>query len=406
MTREQIIEKIKTFAHADLSKDEFFELGKMHRELPVSLRDWTWLAEVTGWKKSAEAYRCFVKGRLAKLGELKQEQPIEETSDSIDELVQARQNLFKERQKLRDERTCYNRTLRNESRIEILKDYIKDVADKYFNIKEVNFNKAKAYECEEMNEAVYGFADLHLGMETNNYVNEYNYDVARQRVKRLAHDIVDYCRTHSVYTLHFINMGDLISGVIHPTIRLEQEFDVVEQTMRAGEMTAELVSYLASQIPQVTYRSVVDNHSRMIADKNEHIEIENLNKIIDWFVQERLHNVKNVTFCNDNLDIGVGKIKLRDNKNFIFMHGHQDRKSSIVQDMMGLTREFPDYVLMAHYHNSAEHTFQGAKVYITGSIVGTDTYAFNKRLFGQPEQKLLIFDYQHDNVLDINIRLN
>ena len=48
------------------------------------------------------------------------------------------------------------------------------------------------------------------------------------------------------------------------------------------------------------------------------------------------------------------------------MHGHEDKKSSVMQDMVGLTREFPDYILMAHYHNSAEHTFQGTKVFISG----------------------------------------
>ena len=72
--------------------------------------------------------------------------------------------------------------------------------------------------------------------------------------------------------------------------------------------------------------------------------------------------------------------------------------------MMGLIRRIPDYIFMAHYHNSSEHTFQNCKVYVNGSIIGTDTYAFEKRLFTEPEQKLLIFNEDND-VINININL-
>ena len=207
---------------------------------------------------------------------------------------------------------------------------------------------------------------------------------------------------NNVHTLHFINLGDLVAGIIHPTIRLEQEYDVITQIIRVAGIVTELVYALKQHIPEVTYRTVVDNHSRVMPDKHQHIELENLNRIVDVFVEERLQHT-GVTFPKDNLDIGIGRLVLSNGKKLFFMHGHEDRKSTVVQDIMGLTHEFPDYILMAHYHNSAEHTFQGAKVFISGSVIGTDPYAFGKRLFGQPEQKLLIFDARN-NVLDLDIR--
>ena len=57
---------------------------------------------------------------------------------------------------------------------------------------------------------------------------------------------------------------------------------------------------------------------------------------------------------------------------------------------MGATREFIDYVILGHYHSSKTKSFQGSKVIINGSIVGTDQYAYSKRLFGDPEQTILI----------------
>ena len=52
-----------------------------------------------------------------------------------------------------------------------------------------------------------------------------------------------------------------------------------------------------------------------------------------------------------------------------------------------------------------EKAFNGFKIFVNGSIVGTEQYALSKRLFSIPEQKLLIFD-ECENTLDININLN
>ena len=394
MTREEVLKLIsEKQSKGFLTKDDYYEIGLAHRQLPKAERSWSWLLEKTGGFTSSEAYRSFVVHRLRT-----SEESLTDTHNR--ELNEQKQQLFKERQKLRDERTSLNKTLREEARLERFVQTIQDVAKEYKKLpvvisQEVNTDFPTSV-------AVYGLADLHLGPIVENYVNTYNYEEATKSINKLAEDIILYCRLHNVKTLHFINLGDLIAGIIHPTLRLEQEFDVIEQVIKAAELVTELVNALQQAAPEVTYRSVVDNHARVMPDKNQHIELENLNRIIDIFVEERLKDT-NVKFMKDNIDIGIGRLVLPNDKKLYFMHGHQDRKTSVIQDIMGLTHEFPDYVLMAHYHSSAEHTFQGAKLFISGSVIGTDNYAFSRRLFGQPEQKLLIFD-SRNNVIDIDIR--
>ena len=393
MTREELVKLIEEKQEKGfLSKEDYYEIGLAHRELPKSERSWSWLLSLTGGFKSSESYRTFVVHRL------KEDSSYASIRDK--EYQSQNQEIFKATQRLRDERTSFNRTLREEARIERFIQTIQEVANGYRKLPNVvgpvvNMSRPAT-------EAVYGLADLHLGPIVENYINTYNYEEAVERVKKIAEDIIYYCKLNNVAKLHFINLGDLLSGIIHPTIRLEQEYDVIEQVLKASELVAELLNVLQEASYEVTYRSVVDNHARITPDKNQHIELENLNRIIDIFVEERLKHT-NIKFMKDNVDIGIGRIELMNGKKLYFMHGHQDRKSSVIQDLVGLTHEFPDYVLMAHYHNSAEHTFQGAKLFITGSIIGTDNYAFGKRLFGQPEQKLLIFD-SRNNVIDIDIR--
>ena len=393
MTKEELVKLIEEKQEKGfLSKEDYYEIGLAHRELPKQERNWSWLLSLTGGFKSSESYRTFVVHRL------RDSNTLDVAHDK--EFVAQKQELFKATQRLRDERTSINRTLREEARLERFIQTIQDVAKEYRKLPAVIC--AKVDMNRPTSEAVYGLADLHLGPIIENYINTYDYNEAVERINKVAEDIIYYCKLNNVSKLHFINLGDLIAGIIHPTIRLEQEYDVIEQVLKASELVTELLNVLQQAAPEVTYRSVVDNHARVMPDKNQHIELENLNRIIDVFVEERLKDT-NIKFMKDNVDIGIGRIELRSGKKLYFMHGHQDRKSSVVQDIVGLTHEFPDYILMGHYHNSAEHTFQGAKLFITSSIIGTDTYAFGKRLFGQPEQKLLIFDARN-NVVDVDIR--
>ena len=395
MTKEEISKIIEDKkSKGFLTKDDYYEIGLAHRKLNKSDRSWSWLLSLTGGFKSSEAYRNFVLHRLTTEKDVKED-------IYRNEFTEQKHELFKQRQLLRDERTSLNKTLREEARLDRFIQTIKDVSDSYKKLP--CMISAKVDESRLTSEAVYGLADLHLGPVIENYVNTYNYQEAVNRVSKIAEDIIYFCRLHNVFKLHFINLGDLIAGIIHPTIRLEQEFDVIEQSLKAAELVSELLCVLQQAAPEITYRSVVDNHSRIMPDKNQHIELENLNRMIDIFVERRLKDCSNIKFMKDNVDIGIGRIELTNGKKLYFMHGHQDKKTSVVQDIIGLTHEFPNYVLMGHYHNSAEHTFQGAKVFITGSVIGTDNYAFGKRLFGQPEQKLLIFDSK-ENIIDIDLR--
>lgn len=399
MLREEFSEFIKSFNKnpGEYTRDELYQIGLAHKTLAQKDKSWAVLSEVVGWTGAPESYRRFVNTRSKR----EETEPVDGSSEGPEsEYDTAMRNLYIERTKVRDLNNTYRRNMRSEARIETLIEEIKNAAEKLPSLPKVE--PAKVIE-KNTTEAILPFADLHLGPDFTNSYNAYNYEIAVKRVNKLVKDTIKYCHQHNVTKLHFLNMGDLISGIIHDTIRLEQTLDVTEQIMKAAELVAETVNQLRAAAPQITYRSVVDNHSRAIADKNQHIERENFCRIIDWFVEERLKDT-NVEFCHDNIDLGIGRFELRNGKVVMFAHGHQDKKTTVVQDFVGATREFVDYVILAHFHSTAEKTFQGTKVLICGSIIGTDPYAYGKRLFSEPEQTLFIFD--QDNLLSLNINLN
>lgn len=396
MTKNAFIEFVnEKTKNGTLSKDDIYEIGVKHRELPKAERNWSWLADLIKWSGSGESLRGFILRRLKNEGLV--ESPVDLNNE--DDLVLKRAALYKEKQQVRDEWTTYNRMMREDARIETFKNAITDAAKTLKPFKASSYSGSPFVSAE----AIALLSDLHIGVEFNDFCNNYNLEVAKKRVSKFVFDVKKYCKLHKVKRLNVVNLGDLISGIIHTTIRLEQEFDVVDQIMNASEILAGILNELQDVAPEVIYRSCTDNHSRVIANKHEAIEKENYYRLIDWYVQERLKDT-NIIFKNDNLSNEIGKFELLNGKKVMFAHGHNDTPNKIFQSFIGATEEYIHYVLLGHYHNEKVKNFQNMKVFINGSIVGTDDYAASKRLYTKPAQMLLVFD--DDNVIHYSINLD
>lgn len=394
MNTEELEKYIKSFNRnpGEFTLDEMLHIGVKFKQLPNKDKNWKALLDRLGdTKLSPESFRQKVKYYIKK-------NPT--CADNQDE-GQIYKNDYEEALKVRDWYNAYRRGIREESRIENLKSEIEKAADKFKELPNVKFSGKLDME-KRSKEAVLLLSDLHIGVECNNYYNSYNKEIAKNRLETLLNQTICYCLMNNVETLHVLNMGDMIHGIIHTNARIEAQMDVAEQIIIAGEYISSFINQLQIAAPNITYRSVYDNHSRAIANLNEHIEKEQFSRIIDWFIKERLKDSK-IKFIENEIDGGIGRFKLKSNKVIMFAHGHQDSKVTSMQNFIGLTKEWVDYICLAHYHNSSVKEFQGCKVFINGSLVGTEQYAFGKRLFSKPSQKLLIFNDYNDTVLDINI---
>ncbi len=316
----------------------------------------------------------------------------EEFEEKTEEI---KRNLYKQQVKTWDTMHSYRRTLRDEARIENIKKLIGDAIVKIPELPKVNYEKDEV-EC--TNEAVMLISDLHIGMQIDNFANKYNNEIAKKRLMAYVEETIRLCKNNHVKRLNVSNLNDCIHGLIHITARIEEEEDVIEQVIIASEYLAEALVELQKAAPEVIYRSVTDNHSRVNANYKEHIEKESFCKLIDFYLEARLKDT-NIVFAHDNLDVDISKFELLNGKLMICVHGHRDNVNVALQSFVGATRKFVDYVCMGHYHESKMKSYQGAKVFVNGSICGADSYAASKRLYGDPEQTLLIFS---GNTLSVN----
>lgn len=320
--------------------------------------------------------------------------------DYIDLLDKKRDLLYKQQVRTQDRLREYRKTLRDEGRIENLKETFKEAAAKVEPVLLV----PGAHKNMGKNEAILLISDWHVGAKFNLFINEYSVAIAKERLGMLLEEVIHYLQRLDVGVLHVINLGDLVEGNIHVSTRVQSEMDVIEQTMVVGEMVASLLLNLEQHVDKVVYHHVLDNHGRINKNYQEHIEKENFGRLIQWWLEERLSRMgSTVEMDSEEFNENIGYFELQNGKKAAFVHGHLDNVNQVFQNLGGLLRESLDYVFMGHYHVAKMKEFQGGKVFVNGSLKGVDPYALDKRYCGNASQFLLVFDGRNELPIVINM---
>lgn len=189
-------------------------------------------------------------------------------------------DLRKERYKLADERTQTNANLRRIAREEVIKEIAHDFASQMEGKLKFNLIKNKVNLYNEGKTAILCLSDIHYGLEVDSAFNKYNTKIAEERIDKLLAKTIEYILKEGIVKLVVVNLGDLIAGRIHTTIRLNSRIDVITQTMEISEILAQFL-YMLSTYTHVCYTSTSDNHSRIEPIKAESLELESLIRITD-----------------------------------------------------------------------------------------------------------------------------
>lgn len=293
-----------------------------------------------------------------------------------------------ERYKLADERTQANAYYRRLSREQTIKEIAIEVADK-ISSKKLLPQFDIAHRANDSKEAILCISDWHYGMDFTNYWNNYNPDIARERIVKLQDMVTKTIVDEGISRLHIVNLGDMIAGRIHLTIRLESRIDVITQTIEVSEILAEFIHAL-SQYAKIDYYDCADNHSRLEPNKKEALNLETLQRIIPWYLQTRLSNQNDITIhTNNRYGEDIINFNIFDYK-IAGVHGDKDRPIDVVNNINLLTKEHFDMILTAHLHHFSADEKDDTLIISNGSLMGTDTYSKNLRLYSRPSQNLII----------------
>lgn len=309
--------------------------------------------------------------------------------NDIGELQKAKHEIRKEKQKLFDERTALNRSLRERARIDNDVAYLeKVISENGFNAMPPLKEKISIVSDCDM---IIPISDLHFGCENDTPFGVYSVDHANERMSRYFQEIKNIQTVNACENAYVMLLGDLINGNIHQTVQLESRENVVEQVKGASELISHFVYQLSKIFENVYITGVDGNHSR-VSFKDDVLRGERLDAIIPWYMQAALKHIENVSFTYGcNYDSTICNIFVRNNE-YLGVHGDYDAFSEAgVSRLVLMLGNKPAGIFYGHMHHNSYDDIGGVKIIRSGCFSGTgDNYSIQKRLYGKPGQMVAI----------------
>lgn len=322
----------------------------------------------------------------------------------LKELKEERILLEKERVKTRDERNEYRRLIREEARKESYREQILRSISEYHG-QPLDYDKKKQFTgiLKADNDLVISVTDIHAGIEIDNWFNKYNTDVMYDRFRQYLDKIFEVYLRHGSENIHVI-LSEMISGLIHNSLRIESNQNLIEQFLTVSDCISQFLSELSYKFNEVHVYVCPGNHSRLHAKKEESLKGENMDCLAIPFLQAKLQNFKNIEFHENKIDESIAIFSVRGTKVFA-VHGDKDDPKTVVQKLSLLTQIRPDIVYMGHRHVNAMSTVYNVKILQSGCISGTDNYCLDNRLQNKPEQLISVINNNGlDCVYDVKFR--
>jgi hypothetical protein len=391
-------------ANGETDEQYFYRICSMKESLGFT---WPQMAEIFnnefGCNKGDTAYRkqwaAFNKVFNANMDKIIGDNTYSmELKEQLDEIYKAKRQLF-------DQRREYNKILVNDARADHLTEQLIEAANivplqDYSNV--FTFKNDSSRE-----EAILCLSDWHYGQVSNNIWNEYNTDICLQRVSKLFDKVSSALREHNVKTLHIALLGDFVNGAIHTGCRVAAEENTCEQLMHVSEILANFINAISVYVDAVCVYSTYGNHARTIQNKNDSIHADNMERVIPWWLKQRLKDNHKVNIVDSEyyefiyMDVC--------GHNVVCTHGDLDRfkdlgviVNSLFSKKYGKTI---DYTFSGDKHHLESFEQFGIESTLVGSLCGTDEFANNKRLYSQPMQTLCIFTPEDGKLCTYNIKL-
>lgn len=317
-----------------------------------------------------------------------------------------RDDIYKLKKQYFDQKREYNKLQIIDARADHLSENLIEIAKRLNEERPLDFNEY-IIDCSDK-EAIICLADWHYGMTTDNIWNTYNTDICRQRVTKLISKTIEHLKTHKIKTLHILLLGDSAHGAIHNSCRVSAEEEVSDQLMHVAEILAESIGELSTKVSNIKVYSTYGNHLRTIQDKKDSIHSDNMEKIIPWWLRQRLQNNAKVEIIDSEFKEFI-KLNVL-GYNICCTHGDLDKLRDIGVTMntifTKLYGETIDYTISADKHHLEEFERFDIESILVRSLCGTDDYANDGRLYSTAGQTLMIFSKEDGRECTYNIKLN
>lgn len=309
-----------------------------------------------------------------------------ENKNYLDDLKEMKREIQKEKIKLSDERTELKKLYREQARRESFLDVVKRaMSEDVEPLLEPNHIGGFNY---TDNDLIVSLTDIHTGIEINNAFNKFNENILRKRFNTYLQKILEVRERHNSENCYVI-IGEVVSGIIHNNLRIENNLDLMQSFKLVATLISDFLIELSKYFNDVHVYINEGNHSRILPNKEDNIQGENVDVLVPFYLKARLQLIDNIFIHENEVMEEIAMFKVRGNI-VMSAHGDNDKVSSVVQKFTMLFDVKPDLVYLGHRHTNAMETVYDTKVIQSGCLSGTDNYALSKRLRNKAEQTISV----------------
>jgi len=347
--------------------------------------------EAFGVKWTESAHRKKTQNYLKGYNDAKKElgNADQQLQNMVDENKRLIKELQKEQVKTRDERTELRRIIREEARKESYRDQLLRTISEY-KCQPLSYDQSKQFAgiLKTDNDLLISCFDIHAGIESENFWNSFNENILKDRINKYLDKIFEIQLRHGSENA-FVVMSELVSGFIHPTLRIENNQDMIEQFLTVINYMADFLSELSYHFNNINVYIAPGNHGRLTPKKEDNIEHENMDNLVIPFLQAKLQNYSNIKFNKNNIEYSIAMFSIR-NHTVFSSHGDKESLDKAIPNLTLFTGIRPDIYLCGHRHTNAMITVYDSKVLQAGCLSGADSYCMNNRLRNRPEQLVAV----------------
>ena len=301
------------------------------------------------------------------------------------ELRLQKQELEKERVKVRDERNELRRIIREEARKESYKEQILRTIVEYQS-SPLEYDNQKQFSgiLKTDNDLLISFFDVHTGIESKNFWNNFDQNILKERINKYLDKILEIQLRHGSESAYIV-LSELTSGLIHLILRIENNQDLIEQFLCITNYISEFLSELSYRFNNVNVYIAPGNHGRLSAKKEENLTNENMDNLVIPFLKAKLQNFENILFYDNNIEPSIAMFSIR-GQTIFSSHGDKESLEKAIPNLTLFTGMQPNIYLCGHRHTNAMITVYDSKVLQAGCMSGPDSYCMDNRLRNRPEQ--------------------
>lgn len=301
------------------------------------------------------------------------------------DLKQELQELQKMKIAIADERIALNKLLKQQVRTESIKEIAKECVGKMKPLEPHPTIKNKGDKT-----LVVTLSDFHYGLEIEEFNNTYNTTVFLERLEHLLCETIEKIKSENISHIIVLGLGDLISGIIHNTIRIESRENVISQVINVSEALISFIDNLANY-GYIDYYDCIGNHSRLFEDKNNCLAKESFDLLIHYILEQRFIHENNINIHGFTISERIGEFEIN-NKYYAFVHGDSFNIDTLAKDLSALTKNFYEAIFIGHIHHIYIEEQNGTLVVSNGSLAGNDEYSNKLRKTSYPSQNIFIID--------------